>query len=72
MSESSRVRNAYDRKKKKKCDDALRVAEPKKLLVVWILGEKTNVWEDGEALSPMDPTDYLFLEIYLQKYTLSV
>lgn len=48
------------------------MAEPKKLLVVWILGEKTNVWEDGEALSPMDPTDYLFFEIYLQKYTLSV
>lgn len=48
------------------------MTESKKLLVVRILDEKTNVWEDGEALSPMDPTDYLFLEIYLQKYTLSV
>lgn len=60
------------KKKEEKCDHVLKVTESKKLLVVRILDEKTNVWEDGEALSPMDPTDYLFLEIYLQKYTLSV
>lgn len=51
------------KKKKEVCDRVSRVTQPKKLLVVRILDEKTNVWGDGEALSPMVPINHLFLEV---------
>lgn len=49
-------------KKKEVRDCVLRVTQPKKLLVVRILDEKTNVWEDGKALSLTVPINHLFLE----------
>lgn len=44
-------------------DRVSRVTQPEKLLVVRIPGEKTNVWEEGEALSPMAPVNNLFIEV---------
>lgn len=73
-SKSSRVRNPYDEKKKEVCDHVLRVTQPKKLLVVRILDETTNVWEDGKALSLTVPMNHLFLKhnMYVQNNALSV
>lgn len=56
------------------CDHVLRVTQPKKLLVVRILDETTNVWEDGKALSLTVPMNHLFLKrnMYVQNNALSV
>lgn len=62
------------KKKKEVCDRVLRVTQPNKLLVVRILDEKTNVWEDGKALSLTVPINHLFLKrnVYIQNNALSV
>lgn len=72
-SESSRVRNPYDEKKRsvRPCSEG---DTAQKLLVVRILDEKTNVWEGRQALSLTAPINHFFLKhsMYIQNNALSV